>query len=443
MDAPVAAPTDGVIGAEVPSEGRQNEAGATGRLVPFVVFLFFAWGFASVLIDTLIPKLKGLFALSYAEAMLTQFAFFIAYLIVSVPAGVLLARIGYMRGIAVGLGVMMLGCLLFSPAAALGRYELFLVALFIMAAGITTLQVAANPLIAVLGSPAKSHSRLNLAQAFNSLGTFIGPFVGAALILRGGVGTPDFGGLSGADLAARRQAEAAALQTPFLGIAAVLAVVTLAFWLLRNAPGAPSAARNETSLSSFRLLATRPRLALGALTIFVYVGAEVSIGSLLVNYLMDPKTLGAQAETAGRLVALYWGAAMLGRLIGSAVMLRVPAGAVLSACAIGAAVLTGLSAGTAGWLSATAIIAVGLFNSVIFPTTFTLAIEGLGRDTPQGSGLICMAIVGGAVIPLVAGVVADHGGLSLALIVPILCYAWIAAYGGLAGSGRIAPRAAA
>lgn len=409
-----------------------------GRLVPFVVVLFFAWGFATVLIDTLVPKLKGLFALNYAQAMLSQFAFFLAYLVMSVPAGILLSRIGYMRGIVVGLAVMIVGCLLFSPAASIGIYWGFLLALFIMAAGITTLQVAANPLIAMLGSAATSHSRLNLAQALNSLGTFIGPFVGAALILKNGVAPPDVSKLSPAAAQAARAAEAQAVQAPFLGIAAVLAVLAVVFWLLRNSAGAPSAARNETSLSSFRLLTSRPRLALGALSIFLYVGAEVSIGSLMVNYLMQPRTLALEAAAAGRLVAFYWGGAMVGRLIGSGVMLKAPAGRVLTVCALGAASLAAISAGTTGWIAGGTIVAIGLFNSIMFPTIFTLAIEGLGTDTPQGSGLICMAIVGGAVVPLITGSLADHLGLGLALLAPIACYLWIAVYGWLTGSARLA-----
>jgi len=407
------------------------------RLFPIVSVLFFAWGFATVLIDSLIPKLKGLFSLNYAEAMLTQFAFFLAYLVMSVPAGVLLSRIGYMRGIVAGLAVMAVGCLLFSPAAALGIYWGFLLALFIMAAGITTLQVAANPLVAGLGPPATSHSRLNLAQALNSLGAFVGPFVGAALILKNGVAPPDPSKLSAQALTAYRQTEAQAVQTPFLGIAAVLTVLAMVFWFQRNAPSAPRAARNETSLSSFRLFASRPRLALGALSIFLYVGAEVSIGSLMVSYLMQPKALALQAATAGRLVALYWGGAMVGRLIGSGVMLKAPAGRVLTVCALGAATLAAISAGSTGWLAAGTIIAVGLFNSIMFPTIFTLAIERLGTEAPQGSGLVCMAIVGGAVVPLITGVAADHWGLSLALIAPIACYLWIAIYGWLSGSGRL------
>jgi FHS family L-fucose permease-like MFS transporter len=404
-----------------------------GRLVPFVVTLFFAWGFATVLIDTLIPKLKGLFALNYAQAMLTQFAFFIAYLVVSVPAGMLLARIGYLKGIVTGLAIMAIGCLLFSPAAQAGLYWGFLVALFIMASGITILQVAANPLIAVLGKPETSHSRLNLAQAFNSLGTFIGPFVGASIILKSGVTPPDPAKTQPAVMAAYRHAEAAAVQLPFLGIAAVLAVLAVLFWVLRKSAVMPSAARNETNFSSLGLIRRHPRLTLGVLSIFLYVGAEVSIGSLMVSYLMTPKTLAATAATAGRLVAFYWGGAMVGRLIGSGVMLRVPAGRALAVCALGAAALVSVSAATNGWLAAGTIIAVGLCNSIMFPTIFTLAIEDLGPETPQGSGLLCMAIVGGAVVPLITGHLADLAGLSVAFLAPAACYLWIAAYGLLAG----------
>jgi FHS family L-fucose permease-like MFS transporter len=428
------------------SEGEPSaeaRGAASRRLVPVVVTLFFAWGFATVLIDTLIPKLKGLFALTYAQAMLTQFAFFLAYLVISVPAGVLLSRIGYMRGIVTGLAVMIVGCLLFAPAAAFGVYWGFLLALFTMAAGITTLQVAANPLIAVLGAPERSHSRLNLAQALNSLGTFIGPFVGAALILKSGVDAPDVTKLSSQALQAFRRTQAHAVQAPFLGIAAALSVLAVVFWLLRDTAGAPSAARNDTSLSSLRLLTSRPRLTLGALSIFLYVGAEVSIGSLMVSYLMQPRTLALSAESAGRLVAFYWGGAMVGRLVGSWVMLKVAPGRALTGYALAAASLAALSAASSGWLAAAAIIAVGFCNSIMFPTIFTLAIEDLGSDTPQGSGLLCMAIVGGAVVPLITGSLADHIGLSLALLAPVVCYLWIAIYGRLTAGGGLDRAAAA
>jgi FHS family L-fucose permease-like MFS transporter len=447
------------VGARAPGV-LASAAGAAAWLVPFVVMLFFAWGFATVMIDTLIPKLKGLFALNYAQAMLTQFAFFIAYFAVSVPAGMLLSRIGYLRGIVCGLVVMALGCLLFSPAASAGVYWGFLAALFIMAAGITTLQVAANPLIAILGSSDKSHFRLNLAQAFNSLGTFIGPFVGAAVILKSGVTPPDPKTTPPALLESYRVSEAHAVQAPFLGIAVGLIALAVIFWMFRNNAAAPAPARNETGLASFKLL-RRPRLALGVLAIFLYVGAEVAIGSLMVNYLRLPKILGHTAEVAchpvsfdllrlfypclhtaqdaGRMVSFYWGAAMVGRLIGSgALFMRVPAGRLLSLCAVGAGLLVAISAASSGWTAVTAIIAVGLFNSIMFPTIFTLAIEGLGPKTPQASSLLCMAIVGGAIIPLITGAVADHTGLSVAFAVPIVCYGLIALYGQFSHSRQAA-----
>jgi len=404
-------------------------AGAS-RIVPLVVMLFFAWGFATVLIDTLIPKLKGLFQLNYTEAMLTQFAFFLGYLVFSIPASVLLARIGYFRQIVVGLVVMAAGCLMFAPAAQLGVYPAFLLALFIMAAGITTLQVAANPLIALLGSAASSHSRLNLAQAFNSLGTTVGPLVGAALILQGGVTAPDPARVSPEVLETFRKAEAAAVQAPFLGIAVILLVLAVVFWLLRRSPAAPAQAQGVPGFD-FGLL-RRPRVALGAVSIFVYVGAEVSIGSVMINYLMQDKTLGAVATTAGHLVALYWGGAMVGRFIGSVVLRKVPAGIALCACALMAGLLACASAASFGVFAAATILAIGLFNSIMFPTIFTLAIEGLEERTPQGSGLLCLAIVGGAIIPLITGRVADLAGLSLSLLVPAVCYVWIAIYGWLA-----------
>ena len=411
-------------------------------LVALVVTLFFAWGFATVLIDTLIPKLKGLFALNYAQAMLTQFAFFIAYFLVSIPAGILLSKIGYLRGIVVGLAVMAGGCLLFSPAAGAGVYWGFLVALFIMAAGITTLQVAANPLIALVGAPGKSHFRLNLAQAFNSLGTFIGPRVGAAIILKNGVTPPDPRTTPAAALEAYRAHEAQAVQTPFLGIAAVLALLGVAFWFARRSPAAPSARPAEGGSLDLRLLG-RPRLAMGVLAIFLYVGAEVTIGSLMVSFLIQPQILHATAEDAGKLVSFYWGAAMVGRLLGSlALYLKAPAARVLSLCALGAITLVAVAGFSTGWLAAGAIIAVGLCNSIMFPTIFTLAIDGLGPKTSQGSGLLCMAIVGGAVIPLTAGAIADRGGLAAAFIIPALCYLYIALYGRVAAGPARADLAA-
>jgi MFS transporter, FHS family, L-fucose permease len=417
----------------------QSSTPPNRALVALVVMLFFLWGFATVLVDTLVPKLKASFSLSYAEVMLTQFSFFIAYLIVSLPAGALIARIGYIHGAIVGLVLMAVGCVLFAPAASIGVFGGFLLALFVMAAGITILQVSANPLIAILGSRETSPSRLTLAQALNSLGTFIGPWVGAAFILANNAPPPS--DAAPALLDAYRHAEAQAVQAPFLGIAVVLIVLAVSFWLLRRAassfPDKPQ--RLEAALSPLK----KPRLALGALSIFLYVGAEVSIGSLLINYLMQSNTLGVDAASGGRLISLYWGGAMVGRFIGAWVMRRVSAGAVLAACACGAAVLAAISGVSVGMVAAVAVLAVGLCNSIMFPTIFALAIENLGDETPQGSGILCLAIVGGAVVPVITGLTADAFGLATSLLVPAICYLWIAVYGVLTRSNILDRKAAA
>lgn len=444
------------------SKSSKKTAGSAvpGYLVGCVVALFFAWGFSTVLIDSLLPKFKGLFQLSYTEAALTPFAFFLAYFFISLPAGYLLTRVGYMRAIVAGLVIMVAGCLMFSPAAAYGVYAGFLAALFVLAAGITILQVAANPLIALLGSEETSSSRLVLAQALNSFGTFIGPFVGASLILQNGVVVPaNILDAAPEVLAAYRLQEAHATQVPFLGIALIMAILAGIFFLLRRAPGIPAAAPGASSKSGMALMKQR-RLLFGTICIFIYVGAEVSIGGLMVNYLMQPKTLEATTRLgsvlsgllyvlhliatpavavtvlAGWLVSFYWGGAMVGRFAGSAILRVRRPGSVLATCALGSALLASVSGGTAGTVSVLAIIAVGLCNSIMFPTIFTLAIEGLAENTPKASGLLCMAIAGGAIIPVITGAVADQTSLSVALLVPVLCYLGIAAYG-LASNERL------
>ncbi|MDR3510718.1 MAG: sugar MFS transporter [Caulobacteraceae bacterium] len=402
-------------------------------LTALMMSLFFAFGFCTVLVDTLIPKLKAMFSLSYAEVMLTQFCFFLAYFVISAPAGWLLSRIGYLRGVTVGLLVMAGGCLLFTPAAWLGLYPGFLLALFILASGVTTVQVAANPMTAGLGDPRHAHSRLTLAQAFNSVATMVGPIVGSALILAHTTAAPDARTLSAAALTLYRRQEARAVQLPFIAIAAILMALAALCWALRR--WAP-AAKAQPLGSYWRLMGHR-RLALGALSIFTYVGAEVSIGSAIANYLMQGEVLGVKAQVAGSLVSIYWGLAMVGRFIGAAALRRLRPGRVLAGCAVGAGVLAMTSALSIGVAAAAAILAIGLFNSVMFPTIFTLAIEGLGEDTPQASGVLCLAIVGGAVVPVVTGLVADRLGLGRALFVPVVCYAWIGAYGWLTSNGVI------
>ncbi len=375
-------------------------------LLSLVILMFFCWGFATVLLDTLVPKLKTTFSLTYAEVLLTQFSFFLSYLVFSIPSSHLLARLGYMNSLVVGLGIMVLGCLLFLPAVALGRFPGFLVALFVMAAGITLLQVTANPLITRLGDPQRAHSRLSLAQAFNSLGTTVGPLVGTALILRSR-------GLS-------------AVATPFMLLSMGLTGLALAFWTLRRLPSIPHT-EPMASGSALRLV-TRPHFALGMLSIFVYVGAEVSLGSLMISYLMQPSVLSMKAQEAGPLVSFYWGGAMVGRFLGSAALTVFPARRVLLACAVAALSLVVASSLTTGVEAAVFLLAVGLFNSIMFPVIFSLTLEGLGEAAPEGSGLLCLAIVGGAIIPPLTGFAADHSSLAKALWIPVTCYAVISGF---------------
>jgi FHS family L-fucose permease-like MFS transporter len=361
--------------------------------------------------------------------MLTQFAFFLGYFIFSLPAGWAVARLGYIRGIILGLAVMTGGCLLFVPAAQIGVYPGFLGALFIMAAGITVLQVSANAVISISGDPSKASARLTLAQAFNSFGTFIGPMVGAALILDDGI-VPETGieNLTPEALAAVRSAEAAAVLPPYLGIAAVLLVLMAVFWAKRDMlpRSAPEAAGSGLGLE---LLSNR-RVAFGVMAIFAYVGAEVTIGSLLVNYLAQPSVLGASEATAGQLISLYWGGAMVGRFAGSWILARLSPGRVLATAAVIAIALALISAVSTGMVAAATILAVGLANSIMFPTIFSQAVIGLDeRETPRAAALLCMGIVGGALLPLAAGAVADSAGLSWSMVIPALGYAWVAFFG--------------
>jgi MFS transporter, FHS family, L-fucose permease len=407
---------------------REGSGGldAPRTLVLAVVALFFIWGGLTSLNDVLIPKLKSLFSLSYTEAMLTQFAFFMAYFIVSLPAGNLIARVGYLKGIVIGLGTMAVGCLLFIPAAGSGVYATFLVALFVLAAGITVLQVAANPLIANMGSAATAPSRLTLAQAFNSLGTTIFPPIGGAIIL-GSMAKVDPAKLADAERSAFLAQESAVIGNAYLAIAATLIIVAGYFWWRRAQ--LPVNREQATNLGGSLGLLAQPRLGGGVASIFLYVGAEVAIGSMLINYLAQPHIMGVSEQTASGLIALYWGGAMVGRFIGSAILRMVSPGLVLALFCIGAAGLATISGMTGGAFAGYALLAVGLMNSIMFPTIFSLGVEGLAEKTPQGSGLLCMGIVGGALIPLLFGLIADSTSLATALIVPVICYLLIAGYG--------------
>ncbi len=393
----------------------------------FVFGLFFIFGGITSLNDVIIPKLKELFTLNYAQALLVQSAFFAAYFFISIPAAAIVRRAGYMRTAAIGLLTMTAGCLLFIPASQSGTFGVFLLALFVLAAGITTVQVVANPLISMLGKPETAPSRLTFAQAFNSLGTTIFPYVGSILIL-GTLATVDVASLSGAALDAYRTAETQIVVKTYLGLAAALLIVAAVVWTRRNAMAEPPA-ENTNILRAFDLL-RRPRFGFGALCIFLYVGAEVAIGSLIVNYLMRPEVMGLAEQTAGKHVPLYWGGALIGRFIGAYVLRLVSPGKVLAGVALSVIALLLISANTSGPIAGWALLAIGLFNAIMFPTIFTLASVGLGTRTAEGSGVLCVAIVGGAIIPPLTGYVADAAkSLQIAFAVPALCYLVIAAFG--------------
>ncbi|CAL2083716.1 sugar MFS transporter [Tenacibaculum sp. 190524A05c] len=425
----------------------------------FLTTLFFLWGFITVLVDSLVPRLKDVFEMSYAKTVLVQFAFFTAFFIVSVPAGKLLSKIGYKKGIVLGLTIMAIGCWLFYPASAYRSFLLFLTGYFTLAGGITVLQVAANPYVALLGSEDGASSRLNLSQAFNSLGTTIAPIVGALFLLSDTVKTSEeIEQLSESAKLDYYAAEAATVQTPFLFIAGFIGVLALVFSFIKL----PKVMEESPKGGYLSLLKNKVML-LGALGIFVYVGAEVSIGSFLVNYFqdMDLAVIISQNETMmniantiasvfnktfsnsdpksllGIFVIFYWGGAMIGRFIGAYLTKIISPGKVLAIFAILALVMIVISIATTGLISMWSILAVGLFNSIMFPTIFTLSLEGLGDLKAQASGLLCMAIVGGAIVPFVFGGLIDNFGFKTAFILTLLCYAYIWYFGQTKANSKI------
>lgn len=393
----------------------------------FVFALFFIFGGITSLNDVILPKLKELFTLNYTQAMLVQFCFFTAYLIIGIPGAQLVKRIGYMRGAVVGLLTMMAGCLLFIPASQTATYGLFLFALFVLASGVVVVQVVTNPLISLLGPQKTVHSRLTFAQAFNSLGTTVFPLVGATLIL-GSLATVTAAELSGPALDAYRSAESAAIVRTYLGLAVALAVIAAVVWSFRHRLKGEQ--HEQSSFTGGFQLLGRPRFGWGALCIFLYVGAEVAIGSLIVNYLMQDSVMALPEQSAGQMIAYYWGGALVGRLIGSALLRLVSPGLILAGVAAGAITLLLISTNSTGEVAGYSLLAIGLMNSIMFPTIFSLACEKLGPRAADGSGIINIAIFGGAVIPLLTGMLADaSGSLRTALILPALCYAVILAYG--------------
>ena len=377
--------------------------------------LFFMWGFITCLNDILIPYLKGAFSLTYMQAMLVQFCFFGAYFVVSLPAGALVAKVGYKKGIVSGLTIASMGCVLFYPAAAVASYGLFLAALFVLASGITLLQVSANPYVSVLGPSKTASSRLTMTQAFNSLGTTVAPFLGGWLI---------FSGINNID-----STDASAVQLPYVMLAIALFVLAIVFTYLKL----PELGKSQHVALSPSKAWQYSHLKWGALAIFLYVGAEVAIGSFLISFLHDPSIAGMNEAEASQFIAYYWGGAMVGRFIGALVMQRIAAGKVLAFNAVSAICLLAITISLSGNIAMWAILAVGLFNSIMFPTIFSLALNQLGDATSHGAGVLCLAIVGGAIVPLLQGFLADNIGVQLSFILPAACYIFIAYYG-LSGS---------
>jgi FHS family L-fucose permease-like MFS transporter len=418
---------------ETPSvRANSPETPPSRRAMAIVTLLFFLWGLLTSLNDILVPHLKAIFDLKYVEVVLIQFSFFSAYFLFSIPSGRLIECVGYKRTMVLGLIIMVGGALLFIPAAGMPSFPLFLTALIVLGAGITVLQVSANPYVAVLGPPRTASSRLNLTQAFNSLGTTIAPFLGSMLILNGAPKSiAELHRLSPAELHAYRLQEAASVKLPYLGLA--LAILILAILIARSTIPALAVQRRD-SVADGSIWKQRP-LVLGAIAIFVYVGAEVSIGSFLVNYLNQADVGALPEKLAARYVSLYWGGAMVGRFVGSALLRRVPTGTLLGLFATTASALVFASVLTSGYAAMWTILLVGLFNSIMFPSIFTLAIDGLGPLTGRGSGLLVSSIVGGAVIPVLQGALADHFGIHWAFILPALCYLYII-YFALRGSQR-------
>ena len=394
--------------------------------------LFFMWGFLTCLNDILIPHLKSIFSLNYGQALLVQFAFFSSYFIFALPSGKLVEWRGYKQTMVIGLVIMAIGALLFLPAAATASFPLFLTALVVLAAGITGLQVSANPYVTNLGPQATAASRLNLAQAFNSFGTFIAPFFGGALILGAIQATPDqLKSFSTSALQTYREQQASSVRLPYLGITVTLVALAVAIALIKLPPTdfTRDFRPGELQTNARGSIWTHPYLLMGALGIFVYVGAEVSIGSFLINYFGLPQIGGLSQKTAANLVPIYWGGAMVGRFIGSGVLRLVSAGKALAGAAFIACCLVVITMMSTGHIAIGSVILVGLFNSIMFPSIFTLGLAGLGELTSKGSSLMVAAIVGGALLPLAEGHLADRIGVQHAFIIPAVCYIYIAIFG--------------
>lgn len=420
------------------------------RAMSVATALFFMVGFLTCLNDIIIPHLKSIFALNYAEVLTVQFAFFTSYFVFSYPSGAIVDKYGYKKTMVVGLLVMAIGAAGFIPAANFALFPVFLCALIVLAAGMTVVQVAVNPYVTVIGPPKTASSRLNLAQAFNSVGTFIAPFFGAVLILRNAVPVITAKGLlsmSEIERQAYRAAQASTVRVPYIGIALMLLILAVALALIKLKPQTGMTDLTQDfrpgafaeALSKPDSIWHHPWLIAGAVGIFTYVGAEVTIGSLLVNYMGLPQIGALPQDVAAKFLMVYWGGAMIGRFIGSAVLQRVRTGPILGGAAIGAFILVVISLLTHGHLAMYSLLFVGICNSIMFPSIFTLGIQDLGPLTSKGSSLLIASILGGALIPLGTGALADHIGLHPSFIVPAICYVYISIFG-LAAIRRPAAR---
>jgi MFS transporter, FHS family, L-fucose permease len=400
---------------------QENKYQGMGAGFATVTTLFFMWGFITVSIDPLIAALKAIFKLNYAEAMLAQFAFFMAYFVVSLPAAALIARLGNSKSIIFALGVMVAGCLIIPAATHFDTFALVLVALFVIASGITILQVVANPLAAELGSPEKSHFRLTFSQAFNSFGTWLAPRMVSGVILAGGI----FAVTHGAEVTPELRADSfRRIDSVFFAIAIALVLLAIFIFVFRRLLDVVKPVDEGQRPSVLTALQSRWGL-IGAVAIFLYVGAEVSIGSAMTNFLHEPDMLNVPLEQAGKLVSYYWGGAMVGRFIGSGLLTVVRASRLLAVFALGACLLclsvTQMHGETAAYLA----LSIGLFNSIMFPVIFTLTLERSSAAPAATSGLLCLAIVGGAILPYIYGMIADAAGLHTAYFLPAAAYAAI------------------
>jgi MFS transporter, FHS family, L-fucose permease len=402
------------------------------RPLAIVTSLFFMWGFLTCLNDILIPHLKSIFELSYAKAMLVQFAFFSAYFLFSVPWSKVVNTIGYKATMVVGLLTMAAGAFLFVPAASAVSYPLFLTALLVLAAGITGLQVSANPYVDLLGKPETASSRLDLTQAFNSLGTTIAPKLGGLLILSAApLAIEQLHQLTPQALHLYRVQQASSVKMPYtvIGVALLLLAMLIGLSRLPQVEGSAFRPGEKVNDSIWK----HPNLYFGALGIFAYVGAEVSIGSFLVNYFGLPEIAGLSAKSAAGFVSFYWGGAMIGRFLGAGLLQRFKPGYLLALCAMVAGALVTASMVLSGHIAMWTILSVGFFNSILFPTIFSLGEAELGPLSGSGSGILSMAIVGGAILPVIQGAIADQVGLHHAFVLPLLCYLYIIFYA-LSGS---------